>query len=386
MTTPTPAAVQAPQPAPFDVTLDEEQVKLLRDTIVIGDDADDLAPIRLVTGDGHSGYGLYLAQAEYQEEGAVLLAAMPKPTVPAPEGGPAALAGLCSNCAADGRCMKRQALCAANGTAPAPSPAEGDAWAIVHNSMQARQMAIDGVRLALREAGHQSDGIVTDLPNLVRAALASHVQPKEMGEAALLPEFEAISDDLIDQACEAGSILRVDLMRAWEVIREANEFGSVGLKLPNGEFIYPLDYGIPSLLTNQVWAFHQAAMAAQAPAPAHDQAVTHGQVGDLWRELGLPELMSWQWERLHQRFIPAIVRSVATSAPAVKADDTARLDGLGALLQDGTLTIRTIHYLSASSRVQISYGGEDPIGDSFSLRDAIDAALASKPPVQGSEA
>jgi hypothetical protein len=36
--------------------------------------------------------------------------------------------------------------------------------------------------------------------------------------------------------------------------------------------------------------------------------------------------------------------------------------------------------------VQISYGGEDPIGDSFSLRDAIDAALASKPPVQGSEA
>lgn len=65
--------------ASFDVTLGEEQVKLLRDTIVIGDDADDLAPIRMVVGDGHSGHGLYLAQVEYQDEGAVLLAAMPKP-------------------------------------------------------------------------------------------------------------------------------------------------------------------------------------------------------------------------------------------------------------------------------------------------------------------
>lgn len=63
----------------LDITLDEEQAKLLRDHIVIGDDDDDVAPIRLVTGDGHSGYGLYLAQAEYQEEGAVLLAPLAAP-------------------------------------------------------------------------------------------------------------------------------------------------------------------------------------------------------------------------------------------------------------------------------------------------------------------
>lgn len=54
--------------------------------------------------------------------------------------------------------------------------------------------------------------------------------------------------------------------------------------------------------------------------------------------------------------------------------DTQRLDTLERLLQDGTLTIRTTHFLSAASRVQISYGSEDPIGDSFGLRDAIDAA------------
>ncbi|MCU7371568.1 hypothetical protein PEC18_12095 [Paucibacter sp. O1-1] len=65
--------------APFDVTLDEDQVKLLRGHIVIGDDHDDVAPIRLLVGSGHAGYGLYLAQAEHQDEGAVLLQALPTP-------------------------------------------------------------------------------------------------------------------------------------------------------------------------------------------------------------------------------------------------------------------------------------------------------------------
>lgn len=65
--------------APLDVTLDEAQAKVLRDHIVIGDDDDDVAPIRLLVGSGHSGYGLYLAQAEYQDEGSVLLHEMPTP-------------------------------------------------------------------------------------------------------------------------------------------------------------------------------------------------------------------------------------------------------------------------------------------------------------------
>jgi hypothetical protein len=69
-----------PQPAPvqpvaLDVTLDGEEAKLLRD--MLGDDRDELSPVRLLVGNGHSGHGLYAAHAEYQEEGAVLLAATP---------------------------------------------------------------------------------------------------------------------------------------------------------------------------------------------------------------------------------------------------------------------------------------------------------------------
>lgn len=55
--------------------------------------------------------------------------------------------------------------------------------------------------------------------------------------------------------------------------------------------------------------------------------------------------------------------------------DAERLDGLDGLLQGGTLTIRTANFLSAASRVQITYGEEDPIGDSFDIRAAIDAAM-----------
>lgn len=61
---------------PFDVVLDEDAADLLRQTI--GDD-EEAAPVRLLVGGGHSGYGLYLAHAEYQEEGAVLLCPMPSP-------------------------------------------------------------------------------------------------------------------------------------------------------------------------------------------------------------------------------------------------------------------------------------------------------------------
>lgn len=60
----------------LDVVLDEDEADLLRQTI---GDAEEAAPVRLLVGDGHSGYGLYAAQADYQEEGAVLLHSMPSP-------------------------------------------------------------------------------------------------------------------------------------------------------------------------------------------------------------------------------------------------------------------------------------------------------------------
>jgi hypothetical protein len=63
------------EPVALDVTLDGEEAKLLRD--ILGDDRDELSPVRLLVGKGHSGHGLYAAHAEYQEEGAVLLAATP---------------------------------------------------------------------------------------------------------------------------------------------------------------------------------------------------------------------------------------------------------------------------------------------------------------------
>jgi hypothetical protein len=70
------------EPVALDVTLDGEEAKLLRD--MLGDDRDELSPVRLLVGNGHSGHGLYAAHAEYQEEGAVLLAAAPPAAQPAP--------------------------------------------------------------------------------------------------------------------------------------------------------------------------------------------------------------------------------------------------------------------------------------------------------------
>jgi hypothetical protein len=73
-----PPAQPAPvQPVALDVTLDGEEAKLLRD--MLGDDRDEPSPVRLLVGNGHSGHGLYAAQAEYQEEGAVLLATTTPP-------------------------------------------------------------------------------------------------------------------------------------------------------------------------------------------------------------------------------------------------------------------------------------------------------------------
>lgn len=80
LTTEVAAPVQ--EPVALDVTLDGEEAKLLRD--MLGDDRDELSPVRLLVGNGHSGHGLYAAHAEYQEEGAVLLAATP-PAAPVQE-------------------------------------------------------------------------------------------------------------------------------------------------------------------------------------------------------------------------------------------------------------------------------------------------------------
>lgn len=83
-----PAAVAGPA---LDVTLDEDQAGLLRD--MLGDPAEyeEALTVRLIVCDGHSGHGLYVAQAEYQDEGAVLLTALPAQAAPALEA-PAAVA------------------------------------------------------------------------------------------------------------------------------------------------------------------------------------------------------------------------------------------------------------------------------------------------------
>lgn len=60
-------------PTQFDVTLDEDESSLLRDMIGTEDDAME---IRLFVCDGHSGHGLYVASAEYPEDGSLLLHAI----------------------------------------------------------------------------------------------------------------------------------------------------------------------------------------------------------------------------------------------------------------------------------------------------------------------
>ncbi len=63
------ADAEKQEPVAFDVTLTEEESEFLRDTIGV----DDVSPIRLTVGDGHSGHGLYVSNADYQEEGSALI-------------------------------------------------------------------------------------------------------------------------------------------------------------------------------------------------------------------------------------------------------------------------------------------------------------------------
>ena len=62
------------EPVAFDVTLDEAAVEMLNAfTSPLPPSLDEYNELRLMLGEGHSGYGLYLSMAEYPEEGAELL-------------------------------------------------------------------------------------------------------------------------------------------------------------------------------------------------------------------------------------------------------------------------------------------------------------------------
>jgi len=66
-------ALAQPQPAELEITIDDDDaLAYLRDMVVQSDG--DLTPIRLVVWFGHSGYGLYIASADYPEEGAIKIA------------------------------------------------------------------------------------------------------------------------------------------------------------------------------------------------------------------------------------------------------------------------------------------------------------------------
>jgi hypothetical protein len=77
------ATPEPSEPVAFDATIDDDNaLALLRDMVVQEDG--DLTPIRMLVGGGHSGYGLYIAAAEYQDEGAILLLPMAPAHPPVP--------------------------------------------------------------------------------------------------------------------------------------------------------------------------------------------------------------------------------------------------------------------------------------------------------------
>ena len=69
-----------PAPVALDVTLDDEEIKLLRD--MLGYDRDEFTPLRLLVVNGHSGLGLYAAHTDYEEDGAIFIAATTPPAQP----------------------------------------------------------------------------------------------------------------------------------------------------------------------------------------------------------------------------------------------------------------------------------------------------------------
>lgn len=71
----------------LDVTLTKDELEYV--AAFLADDAErDDDAVRLVIGNGHSGYGLYAAHPEYPEEGAILVKNLPAPSgVIASDGG-----------------------------------------------------------------------------------------------------------------------------------------------------------------------------------------------------------------------------------------------------------------------------------------------------------
>lgn len=62
-----------PEPVELNVTIEGEAAKLLTAMLEPVLDGDDAMAIRLMVGNGHSGYGVYVADDEYPEEGSSLL-------------------------------------------------------------------------------------------------------------------------------------------------------------------------------------------------------------------------------------------------------------------------------------------------------------------------
>ena len=67
-----PVTAQQQEPVALDVTIEGDSAKLLAAMLEPVLDEEPI-PIRLLVGNGHSGHGLYVAAAEYQDEGAALL-------------------------------------------------------------------------------------------------------------------------------------------------------------------------------------------------------------------------------------------------------------------------------------------------------------------------
>jgi hypothetical protein len=73
-----PAAAQARPDAPaLDVLIDDEAGRFLLSCLSPDPETGECTPLRLILGDGHSGHGLYVSEAECPEEGASLLARIP---------------------------------------------------------------------------------------------------------------------------------------------------------------------------------------------------------------------------------------------------------------------------------------------------------------------
>lgn len=73
--------------AVMDVEIDDEACRFLLACMAPDPETGECTPLRLMLGEGHSGFGLYVAEAEYPEEGSSLVVAVPhlRPSAPLSE-------------------------------------------------------------------------------------------------------------------------------------------------------------------------------------------------------------------------------------------------------------------------------------------------------------